>query len=268
MNSDRSTAVRGFAVRAIVILVLLFCSPRSAHTQAGDLLVLAAASMQTVLDELTPQLERAAGSTVRVSYAATSTLARQLENGLPADVFISADLEWMDYVQERGLIRTDTRVTLVGNTLVLVAPAADRTSPLRIGPGFPLAARLGAGRLAVADPASVPAGKYARAALVSLGVWGSVESRLAPAENVRSALVLVSRGEAPFGVVYRSDALADPGVVIVDTFPASSHPPIVYPAALTRTARPNAGRILEVLQSAAARAVFERQGFLVARPPS
>lgn len=195
-----------------------------------------------------------------MSYAASSALARQIESGAPAQLFMSADLDWMNYLAERHLIRADTRVNLLGNRLVLIAPRAEPVT-LKIGPGFGLAAALGRGRLALADPASVPAGKYARAALTNLGVWDSVAGKIAAAENVRAALLLVSRGEARLGVVYHTDAVADPGVTIVDTFPATSHPPIVYPAALTPDASPAAARLLEFLKTDAAWAAFEKQGF-------
>lgn len=242
-------------------------SGRVAGQQPNEILVFAAASLKTALDALTPALERAVGARVRASFAASSALARQIEAGAQADVFISADLDWMDYLAERGLVKAESRVNLLGNRLVLVAPKS-RPVKLTIGPGFALAAGLGAdGRLAVADPGHVPAGKYAKAALESLGVWSSVASRLAPAENVRAALLFVSRGESPLGIVYRTDALAEPDVVIVDTFPASSHPAIVYPAALTSgTTNPAAARALAFLRSPAARETFERQGFSTPSP--
>jgi molybdate transport system substrate-binding protein len=227
---------------------------------AGDALVFAAASLQTALDELIPAIARDTGVRVRASYAASSALARQIDAGAPADLFLSADVEWMDYVASRGLIRPDSRGNLLGNTLVLIAPAGEPVH-LRIAPGFPLAVCLGANRLAVADPESVPAGKYARAALTSLGVWNSVAAKLAPAANVRAALQLVSRGDAPLGIVYRTDALADRRVVVVGTFPPGSHSPIVYPAAVTSRASPDAARVLAYLRSPAANAVFSRLGF-------
>jgi molybdate transport system substrate-binding protein len=246
-----------------VALLASTWAPARLAAQADDVLIFAAASMQTALDELTPAAERATATHVRISYAATSTLARQIESGAPADLFISADLDWMDYVDARHLVRHDTRIDLLGNTLVLVAPAKEPVI-LAIARGFPLAATLGSGRLAVADPDAVPAGKYAKAALTALGVWDSVASKLAPAENVRSALLLVSRGEVPLGIVYRTDAAADPGVMVVDTFPADSHPAIVYPAALTPRASAGAARVLAFLRSEAAGAVFTRQGFSLA----
>lgn len=226
----------------------------------GIVTIFAAASLRTALDEVMVSCEAATGVPSRASYAATSALARQIEAAAPADLFISADTEWMDYVAARGLIKPDSRIDLLGNELVLVAPAT-RSLKLAIGPGFGLAAALGDGRLAVADPASVPAGKYARAALESLAVWPEVASRLAPAEDVRAALRLVARGEAPLGIVYRTDAAADPDVLVVGAFPASSHPPIVYPAAMTRRAGYAAARVLACLAAPASMPAFARWGF-------
>ena len=249
-----------------VTAVSAAAAPAASADQPAGVLVFAAASLKTALDELSEPCLRATGTPYRVSYSASSALAKQIDEGAPAEIFISADVEWMDYVQSRNLIQAGTRVNLVGNTLVLVAPKA-RPAALKIAPGFGLAAALGGGRLAVADPASVPAGLYAKAALESLGVWTSVSSHLAPADNVRAALMLVSRGEVPLGIVYRTDANADAGVVVVDTFPESTHPPIVYPAALTRRALPKAARVLTFLRGPAAQAVFARQGFLTLPKP-
>jgi molybdate transport system substrate-binding protein len=226
--------------------------------------VFAAASLKTALDALMTPCA-AIDAPFRASYAASSTLAKQIEEGAPADVFISADLDWMDDLATRQLIQAGTRVNLLGNRLVLVAPRS-RPVTLAIAPGFALAAALGDGRLAVADPAAVPAGKYARAALTSLGVWDSVANRLAPADNVRAALLLVSRAESPLGIVYRSDAIADPTVTTVATFPESTHPPIVYPVALTKRAAAPAAAVLACLRSPEARREFERQGFDVIAP--
>src|SRR4051794_8251941 len=215
----------GAALTLAVITESRVEAQRSGGTER--VLIFAAASLQTVLDEITPQLEQTAGARITTSYAASSDLARQIENGAPAQMFISADLDWMNYAADHRLVKTDTRVTLAGNVLVLIAPAGTPTS-LKIASRFPIRQALGGGRLAVADPAAVPAGKYARAALTTLGVWDDVKDRLAPAENVRAALLLVERGEAPLGIVYRTDAMADTRVRIVDTFPRASHPPIVY----------------------------------------
>jgi molybdate transport system substrate-binding protein len=252
--------LRGVRAAAFALAVAVFSVAPAAGQPASSVLIFAAASLQTALDELSPAISKETGVTVRASYAATSALARQIERGAPAGIFISADQDWMNYVADRRLIDPASRVNLVGNALVLVAPAAAPVS-LKIAPGFGLAAALGSGRLAVADPDSVPAGKYAKAALTALGVWGAVAKRIAPAQDVRAALFLVSRREAPLGVVYRSDAIAEPRVVIVDTFAATLHPPIVYPAALTTAASPAAARVLAYLRGPAAQKVFSRHGF-------
>jgi len=251
---------------AAAIAVLLTAGLAASAPQPRDILVFAAASLKTAFDELAEPCRLATGIGFRASYAASSTLAKQIEEGAPAALFVSADVEWMDYLSDRQLIRKETRVNLVGNDLVLVAPAAHPVR-LTIAPGFPLAAALGNGRLAVGDPAAVPAGLYAKAALTSLGVWDAVAPHLASAENVRAALMLVSRAEAPLGIVYRTDAQVDPDVVIVDTFPESTHPPIIYPAALTTRASASAQRVLDYLHGPAARVVFARQGFRTDVPP-
>jgi molybdate transport system substrate-binding protein len=250
------------AISAGFFAAVVAASPQK--TTKVDALVFAAASLQTALDGLVQPLERATGIHMKLSYAASSALARQIESGAPADLFISADLDWMDYLAERKLIQPATRVNLLGNRLVLVAPKSKPLS-LTIAPGFGLAAALGRDRLAMANPDVIPAGKYARAALTSLGVWNAVSGKIAPTENVRGALLLVSRGEAPLGIVYRTDAHADPGVVIVDTFPETTHPPIVYPAALTSTASASAQKILDFLKSDEARKVFDAEGFTAPR---
>jgi len=239
-----------------------FAAPQAPAQSENTVLIFAAASVQTALDEIAPAAERATGIRMRMSYAASSALARQIESGAPADIFVSADIDWMDYLAERRLVQTTTRVNLLGNELVLIAPK-DKPVTLKIGPGFPLAATLGRDRLALANPDVIPAGKYAKAALTSLDVWPSVSARIAAAETVRAALQLVARGEAPLGIVYRTDAIVEPRVVIVDRFPTSTHPPIVYPVAVTSVAKPSAAKILEYLKSPAARTVFERQGFSV-----
>jgi molybdate transport system substrate-binding protein len=234
------------AALAFVAAAALFAALPAA---ADTLLVFAAASLREALDEAARAFESASAHRVRISYGASSALARQIEAGAPAQLFVSADTEWMQRVANRGLLKAPP-VALLTNELVLVAPAGAAT-PLAVAPGFALAAALRGGRLAVADPASVPAGKYARAALESLGVWADVRSRLAPAENVRVALALVARAEAPLGIVYRTDAHAEPGVAIVGRFPASSHPAIVYPLGVLRGAPP----------AADARAIWRRHGF-------
>jgi molybdate transport system substrate-binding protein len=217
-------------------------------------LVFAAASLKNALDEAVPQ--------ATISYGASSALARQIENGAPADVFIPADLAWMDYVEKKGLLAPGTRRNLLGNRLVLIAPARQPVK-LQPAPGFPIMKTLGQNRIALANPDSVPAGKYAKAALEKLGVWGQVSGRVAAAENVRAALALVARGEAPLGVVYRTDANAEPSVVVAGMFPADSHPPIVYPIALLKGARAGAAPLLDFLSTPRARAIFEKHGFTV-----
>ncbi len=232
---------------------------------AADVTVFAAASLKEALDEQAKQFEAGTGNKVVVSYGASNALAKQIEAAAPADIFISADLDWMDYVGQRNLLAPDTRVNLLRNTLVLIAPSSSKAT-LKIAPNFGLAAALGAEKLAMANPDSVPAGKYGKSALEKLGVWTSVEKQVARAENVRAALALVSRGEAPFGIVYSTDALADKGVKIVDTFPPDSYPPIVYPAAVLASSKSAAARpLLDYLRSAPARAVWEKYGFGLAQ---
>lgn len=256
--------MRRVAVAAAVFVVACL----SARVQAQrPVLIFAASSLQTAFDALTPAMAKAAGVPVRVAYAASSALARQIENGAPADVFVSADLDWMDAVAAHGGLQPATRRNLLGNALVLVAPAKTPVT-LPLARGVELAERLGTGRLAVANPDTVPAGKYAKQALTALGLWPSVASRLAPAENVRAALFFVSRGEAPLGIVYRTDALADAGVMIAGTFPGTAHAPIVYPVALTRAASAAAAKALAFLFTAEARAVFTRLGFSEPPPDS
>ena len=240
---------------AVLILALLPGVPARAET----LTVFAAASLKESLDEAARAFEKASGHVVRISYAASSALARQIEAGAPAQIFISADEEWMDHVESRKLLKR-ARVNLLGNAIVLIAPAG-KAPKLRIEPGFALAAALGDGRLAMADPQSVPAGKYGRAALESLGVWTQVRGRLAPAENVRATLALVARAETPLGIVYRTDARAEPRVTVVDTFPASSHPAIVYPLGVLRDAPAAADDLAAFLAAPATRAIWQRHGF-------
>ena len=246
---------------ACLVTAVLWFAPDSAATQSGgEVLVFAAASLQNALDDLAAPVLKTTGVRMRMSYASSSALARQIESGAPAGLFISADLEWMNYLADRKLIRAESRVNLLGNQLVLVATRGNAVS-LKIGPGFGLAQALGRERLALADPMAVPAGKYARESLTKLGVWDSVAKKIAATENVRAALLLVSRGEASLGIVYRTDAMVEPGVVVVDAFPEASHAPIIYPAALTTTASAPAGKVLDYLKSAPARAVFEKHGF-------
>jgi molybdate transport system substrate-binding protein len=223
--------------------------------------VFAAASLKNALDDVVKAHETRNGGRVVVSYAASPALARQIEAGAPVDIFVSADMDWMDYLSKRGLIQQSSRQNLLRNRIVLIAPS-DSKATIRIVPGFPLATLLGKERLAMADPNSVPAGKYAKAALEALGVWKDVQARVASAENVRAALLLVARGEAPFGIVYSTDAAVEPKVRVVDQFPENMHPPVVYPAALVASSRnAAAASFLASLNQSAARSVFEKYGF-------
>ena len=233
----------------------------AADKSSPELTVFAASSLTNVMEELSAAYTRATGVPVRLSFAASSALARQIESGARADVFFSADIEWMDYLQSRQLIGSSSRRDVVSNSLVLIAPA-DSKVRLKIAPNFPLAKTLGLGRLATGDPDSVPVGRYARAALTKLGVWNDVANRLVRTENVRTALVYVDRGEAPLGIVYATDAFVDKKVRVVDTFPADSHPPITYPIATTKVAKPGAAAFVDYVRSPAADAVFKKYGFV------
>lgn len=247
-----------------LLLAALIAVALPATAKAQDLLVFAAASLKTALDEINAGQSIVSPGQVKISYAASSALARQIEAGAPADLFLSADLDWMDYVEQKKLLTPGTRSTLLGNRIVLIAPA-DSKAAVKIAPGFDLAGLLGKdGRLAMADVNAVPAGKYGKAALEALNVWSGISGRIAQAENVRAALLLVARGEAPLGIVYATDAAAEKKVRILDAFPASTHPPILYPAAqLTGSKHPQAAAWLAGLRSAAAKAVFAKHGFTV-----
>jgi len=231
---------------------------------AGDapVVVFAAASLTDALGAVGKAYETKTGKQVVFSFAASSALARQIEASSGADMFLSADSDWMDYLDDKGLIAHATRHDLLGNHLVLISPADLKVS-LKIAPHFDLAGALGNGKLAIADPDSVPAGKYARSALTALGVWSTVSNHLAPAENVRVALAYVARGEAPLGIVYTTDAMSEPKVRIVDVFPDSSHAAIVYPAALTKDAKPGAKAFLDFLEGPDAAAIFSKDGFVI-----
>jgi molybdate transport system substrate-binding protein len=253
MTSRRSLRI------AAVAAALAFLAPSA---RAADVLVFAAASLKNALDAVAAGWAEESGNTATISYAASSALAKQIEEGAPADVFFSADLDWMDYLEERDLIDAGTRKSLLGNRVVLVG--GPDAAPIEIGPGFDLAGALGDGKLAMANVDSVPAGKYGKAALESLGVWESVSADVAQADNVRAALSLVSLGEAPLGIVYATDANADDNVNVVGTFPDDTHPPIVYPVARTVSSASDAtGSFLDYLATPAARADFEAQGFTV-----
>jgi len=254
----------GFAPRlrraALHLLLILVFAGAAISAHADELLLFAAASLRPALAVLLASPQAPAG--VRASYAASSQLARQIEAGAPAAIFISADQDWMDELAQRGLVASGSRVDLLGNALVLVAP---RDSPLQlaIAPGFDLAGLLGAdGHLAMAQPDSVPAGRYAKAALVSLGTWDAVKGRVVSAVDVRAALNFVVQGEAPLGIVYRSDAALEPAVRVLGTFPESTHPPIVYPAALvTGHDTPAARALLAWLRAPSQQAIFRGHGF-------
>ena len=249
----------------VVLLVLgLLCLAMSPPLPAAQpqILVFAAASLTDAVQEIGAAYEKTAHVTVKSSFDSSSVLARQIEAGAQADVFFSADTAWMDYLQSRNLIAAASRKNLLGNSLVLIAPVQSQIR-LKIAPHFPLLAALGDGRLATGDPDSVPAGRYARSALTALGVWDAIAPRLARAENVRVALLYVARGEAPLGIVYESDARAAQGVRVVDTFPADSHEPIVYPVALTASAQSQAAGFVAYLSGPQGRDVFLRYGFSI-----
>ena len=251
---------RRIAFLAIPALSLL---PVAASSQpAAPVTVFAAASLTDSLKQVADAYKARTGTAITLSFGASSSLARQIEQGARADIFLSADTNWMEYLQKKGLIADGTRKDLLGNQLVLVA-ASNARPVAKIAPHFDLAGALGDGRLALADPASVPAGKYAKTALIALGVWDSVSTKVANAENVRVALEYVARGEAPYGIVYATDAKVAPAVHVAGIFPEDSHPPIVYPAALTKTASPGARAFLDFLGSAQARAIFEKAGFSI-----
>jgi molybdate transport system substrate-binding protein len=245
-------------IRGLLLLGALGTMATAA--QAG-VTVFAAASLGSVLQEAGAAFTAETRVPVTFSFAASSALARQVESGAPADVFVSADQDWMDYLQARNLIAAGSRADIASNDLVLVAPA-DSNVRLKIGPGFALAAALGgSGRLATGDPESVPVGKYARAALTTLGVWASVADRIAATDNVRTALAFVARGEAPLGIVYATDAKVEPGVRVVDVFPASTHRPITYPAAATGKGTPEAVAFVRFLAGAKGQVILARAGF-------
>lgn len=238
----------------------LFALQGSAAAADKGITVFAAASLTNVLQDLGDAYTKETSIPVKFSFAASSTLARQIENGSRADLFFSADLEWMDYLQARNLIQPATRRDMLGNQLVLVAPLDSKVS-LKIEPHFPLAATIGTGRLATGDPDSVPVGRYAHEALAHLGVWDEIAPRLVRAESVRAALAFVDRGEAVLGIVYTTDALVDKNVRIVAAFPADSHAPIIYPAALATGAKAEAAKFLAYLHGPAGDLAFERYGF-------
>ena len=260
---SRRTWLGKVAGLAAVALLGWGSAQAPARAQGGDVVIFAAASLKNALDAINAEWQKETGKKAVISYAASSALAKQIEQGAPAQVFISADLDWMDYLAGKNLIKANTRSNLLGNRIVLIAPK-DKAQLIEIKPGFDLARVLGDGRLSMANIDSVPAGKYGKAALEKLGVWGSVANKIAQAENVRAALLLVSRGETPAGIVYQTDAAADLNVKIIGTFPQDTHPPIIYPIAITASAtHPDAAAFLAYLKSAKAKPMFEAQGFAV-----
>jgi molybdate transport system substrate-binding protein len=269
MSSNRRNAGFGFLgfTAALLIGVSSFTGP--ALAQSKELVVFAAASLKTALDEAAANWVKESGKPApKISYAASNALAKQLEQGAPADLFLSADLDWMDYAQQKNLIVKESRVSLLGNRIALIAPSDAKTT-VTLAPGVDLSAALGPSRLAMGNVDSVPAGKYGKAALEKLGGWDKVKDKIAQADNVRAALLLVSRGEAPLGIVYTTDAAADPKVKVIATFPEDTHPPIVYPVAITKdSANPDAQGFLIYLRGNGAKASFEKQGFTVLNKPA
>ncbi|HEV3498891.1 MAG TPA: molybdate ABC transporter substrate-binding protein [Bradyrhizobium sp.] len=241
----------------------ILCGSVSSPALAQDksLTVFAAASMKNALDDIDAAYTAKSGVKIAASYAASSALAKQIEQGAPADIFLSADTDWMDYTTAKKAIDEPTRVNLLGNSIVLIAPKDSKVDNVAIGSGFDLAKLAGDGKIATADVKSVPVGKYAKASLEKLGAWTAAEPKFAMTENVRAALALVARGEVALGIVYSTDAKVEPGVKIVGTFPPDSHPAIIYPVAATTTAKSEAADYLAFLRSATAKAVFEKYGF-------
>jgi molybdate transport system substrate-binding protein len=246
--------------RLFVILCLLLAVRQPVAAQE-TITIFAAASMKNALDDTNAAFTKATGVKITASYAASSALAKQIESGAPADVFVSADLQWMDYAAQKNLIKPDSRVNLLGNKLVLIAPLESKLDKVAIGQGFDIAKLAGDGRIAVADVKAVPAGLYAKAALEKLGGWAAAEPKLAMAENVRATLSFVARGETPVGIVYETDAKVEPKVKIVGVFPDGSHPPVIYPIAATTASISHTGKYLAFLRTLEAKAIFEKYGF-------
>ena len=260
---NQRTRIATMAAAGFAVLLMAGGSPAFAQEKVT---VFAAASLKNALDAVNAACDAEVGEQATISYAASSALAKQIEEGAPADIFMSADLDWMKYLADKNLTKADTETRLLGNSIVLIAPA-DSAISLEIGPNFDLASALGDGKLAMANVESVPAGKYGKASLEELGVWSSVEGKVAQAENVRAALALVSTGEAPLGIVYKTDAVADPKVKVIGTFPEGSHPPIIYPVAQTADSKDTeTPAFLKCLQTAKAKELFEAQGFTVLAP--
>jgi molybdate transport system substrate-binding protein len=250
----------------LTLTALFAAVPAAAQDKA--LTVFAAASMKNALDEIDAAYTAKTGIKITVSFAASSALAKQIEQGAPADVFISADTDWMDYAAARKTINESSRVNLLGNSIVLIAPKDSKVDNVNVGAGFDLAKLAGDGRIATGDVKSVPVGKYAKAALEKFGAWQAAEPKFARAESVRAALTRVARGEAALGIVYSTDAKVEPGIRIVGTFPPDSHPAIVYPVAATITAKAEAADYLAFLRSTAAKNILEKYGFKFLVSPS
>jgi len=239
-----------------------------AQAQEKSLTVFAAASLKNALDDINTAYTAKTGVKIAASYAASSALAKQIEQGAPADVFIPADTDWMTYAIDKKTINTASRVDLLGNKLVLIAPKDSDIASVQIGPGFDLARLAGDSKIATGDVSSVPVGKYAKAALEKLGSWKAAESKFAMADNVRAALTLVARKEAVLGIVYETDAKVEPGVKVVGSFPQDSYPPVIYPFATTATAKPEAADYLAFVRSSASKGIFEKYGFTVLIRPT
>ena len=252
----------------LAFAVSLAAIPTPAAAQDKSLTIFAAASMKNALDEIDAAYTAKTGVKIVVSYGPSSGLAKQLEQGAPADVFISADTDWMDYAAGKKSINEASRINLLGNSIVLVAPKDSKVDNVNIGAGFDLAKLAGDGKIATGDVKSVPVGKYAKAALEKLGSWQAAEPKFAMADNVRAALTLVARGEAALGIVYSTDAKVEPGVKVIGTFPADSHPAIIYPVAATTSAKPETTDYLAFLRSTAAKTILERYGFKFLVSPS
>jgi molybdate transport system substrate-binding protein len=255
-------------VAAFAAIAATAALPHPAMAQDKSITVFAAASMKNALDDVDAAFTKQSGIKVVASYDASSAVMKQIEGGAPADVFLSADLRWMDYGSQKKLVKDDTRINLLGNELVLIAGKDSKIGTVTIGPNFDLAKLAGDGRIATGDVKAVPVGIYAQAALEKLGVWSAVEPKMAMTANVRAALILVARGEAPLGIVYSTDAKVEPGVKIVGVFPESSHDPIIYPVAATTGAKPDATPYLAFLRTQAAKTIFESYGFTVLAKPT
>ena len=255
----------------IIFTLAILCGSAfpPASAEENSLTVFAAASMKNALDDVDAAYTAKTGVKIAASYAASSVLAKQIDQGAPADIFLSADTDWMDYAATRKIVNETTRTNLLGNSIVLIAPKDSSIDDVTIAQGFDLAKLAGNGKIATGDVNSVPVGKYAKAALEKLGAWQAAAPKFAMAESVRAALILVARGEALLGIVYATDAKVEPGVKIIGTFPANSHPAIIYPVAATTSAGPRAADYLAFLHSQAAKAIFEKYGFtFLVRPAS